>query len=260
MKRVIRASKQINLNLSTSKIKRACKKLHSEFFKSSDDFYDKFAEVDWDAIHTVGDIGIDILLLVRYGLVDGEDYQIGNGENDIMIRDHSDERWKKVASDLGNAEAVNSSKSITSGKKFYFGMEASAEYGDMIAEKLAGKTISKRRDKGEQPGGLVYEAKELGIDMWDLLEALEGMCHEGRAQEIDDSTYRVNDAVNASTQLQNESTYEVYYIQDGREYVEFDGTEDECNEYIDEITPEQEDEYGDEYPERYVRRKKQRNK
>lgn len=155
---------------------------------------------------------------------------------------------------------IKSNTSVTADKQFYFGMEASAKYGDLIAEKLAGKTISKRRDKGEQPGGLVYEAKELGIDMWDLLEALEGMCYEGRAQEIDDSTYRVKGSVKASTQLQNESTHEVYYIQDGRECVEFEGTEDECNEYIDEVTPDLDDEYGDEYPEMYVRRKKQRNK
>lgn len=158
------------------------------------------------------------------------------------------------------SQSVNSSKHITAGKRFYFGMEASAQYGDLIAEKLAGKTISKRRDKGEQPGGLVYEAKQLGIDMWDLLEALEGMCYEGRAQEIDDSTYRVKGSVKASTNSQSESIYEVYYIQDGRECVEFEGTEDECNEYIDEVTPDLDDEYGDEYPEMYVRRKTNKSK
>ena len=41
------------------------------------------------------------------------------------------------------------------------------------------------------PGGLVYEADQLGIGMWDLLEALEGMCYNGDAVEIDDSTYKV---------------------------------------------------------------------
>ena len=43
----------------------------------------------------------------------------------------------------------------------------------------------------DQPGGLKYEAEQIGITMWDLLEALEGMCYDGRAQEIDDSTYLV---------------------------------------------------------------------
>lgn len=75
--------------------------------------------------------------------------------------------------------------------KWYFGREQAEEFGDLICENLAGKTISKRVDLGEQPGGLVYEAEQLGIDMWDLLEALEGLCHQGRAREIDDSTYLV---------------------------------------------------------------------
>ena len=37
----------------------------------------------------------------------------------------------------------------------------------------------------------IYEANKLGIDMWDLLGALEGLCYLGRAVEIDDSTYFV---------------------------------------------------------------------
>ena len=76
-------------------------------------------------------------------------------------------------------------------KDSYFGEEKAKEYGDMIAEKLAGKTVSKRKDTAEQSGGLIYEANKHGIGMWDLLEALEGMCHEGRAREINDSTYKV---------------------------------------------------------------------
>lgn len=73
----------------------------------------------------------------------------------------------------------------------YFGAEKSKLYGDRIAEALSGRTVSKRKDKAEMPGGLIYEAKQVGIGMWDLLEALEGMCYEGRAAEIDDSTYKV---------------------------------------------------------------------
>ena len=73
----------------------------------------------------------------------------------------------------------------------YFGKEQAEKYGDLIAENLSGKTVSKRKDLAEQPGGLIYEAEQLGIDMWDLLEALEGMCYQGRASEIDDSTYKV---------------------------------------------------------------------
>lgn len=35
--------------------------------------------------------------------------------------------------------------------------------------------------------------------MWDLLKALEGMCADGRAYEIDDSTYRVGEKKKYST-------------------------------------------------------------
>ncbi len=74
---------------------------------------------------------------------------------------------------------------------FEFGTKQAEKYGKQITEALSGKTVSKRKDLAEQSGGLLYEAKKLGIDMWDLLEALEGMCHIGTAAEIDDSTYLV---------------------------------------------------------------------
>lgn len=73
----------------------------------------------------------------------------------------------------------------------YYGQTAAATYGDLIADRLKGREVSKRRDTANEPGGLIYEANKLGIDMWDLLEALEGMCNEGRAREIDDSTYKI---------------------------------------------------------------------
>jgi hypothetical protein len=70
--------------------------------------------------------------------------------------------------------------------------EEAEKYGNLICEKLAGQTISKRKDMAEYEGGLIYEAEKLGIeDFFDLLEALEGLCYQGRAAEIDDSTYIV---------------------------------------------------------------------
>ncbi len=74
---------------------------------------------------------------------------------------------------------------------FHFGEEKAKQYGELITSNLKGQTVSKCKDKAEEKGGLIYEAKKLGIDMWDLLEALEGMCYERRASEIDDSTYLV---------------------------------------------------------------------
>lgn len=74
---------------------------------------------------------------------------------------------------------------------WYFGKEQADEFGDLIADKLGGRTVSKRIDTAKEPGGLEYEADQLGIDMWDLLGALEGMCYQNRAREIDDSTYEI---------------------------------------------------------------------
>ena len=74
---------------------------------------------------------------------------------------------------------------------WYFGKEEAEQLGDYVVSKLEGKTISKRIDLAEEPGGLIYEANKLGIDMWDLLRTLEGLCYQGRASEIDDSTYYV---------------------------------------------------------------------
>ena len=74
---------------------------------------------------------------------------------------------------------------------FTFGKEEADKYGNKIKTALSGKTISKRKDLADDPGGLIFEANKLGMDMWDLLKALEGMCADGRAREIDDSTYLV---------------------------------------------------------------------
>lgn len=74
---------------------------------------------------------------------------------------------------------------------WYYGKDEANQFGDLISEKLSGNTVSKRIDRSQYPGGLEYEATKLGIDLFDLLAALEGMCYEGRAQEINDSEYRI---------------------------------------------------------------------
>ena len=48
-----------------------------------------------------------------------------------------------------------------------FGLKEAEKYGELISSKLSGYTVSKRKDKAEEPGGLIYEADKLGIDMWD---------------------------------------------------------------------------------------------
>lgn len=91
----------------------------------------------------------------------------------------------------------------------YFGKTAAATYGDLIADRLRGKSVSKRRDTANEPGGLIYEANKLGIDMWDLLEALEGMCNEGRAREIDDSTYEILGSSNINASRYDEKQFAI---------------------------------------------------
>ena len=75
--------------------------------------------------------------------------------------------------------------------KYYFGKEEFEKYGEMIKDSLSGKYISKSISKAEFPGGFIYEANLLGIDEFDLLRALEGLCYNNMAYEANDSTYYV---------------------------------------------------------------------
>ncbi len=68
-------------------------------------------------------------------------------------------------------------------RDYYFGKEMYEEYGKEVQEKLHGKTISKRIDTAEEVGGIKYEAEKLGMDLYDLIETLEGMCYNGKAKE-----------------------------------------------------------------------------
>lgn len=52
------------------------------------------------SVRTPGDIDIGTLLYALYGLEDGKDYQVGNGELEVLIRRPSDNRWSKVRRDL----------------------------------------------------------------------------------------------------------------------------------------------------------------
>lgn len=96
---------------------------------------------------------------------------------------------------ITNADNIESSVSIEANRRDnYFGEQAAFQWGDKIADAYLGKTISKRKSKANAPGGLVYEASQLGIGTYDMLEALEGMCADGRAVEHDseeDSWYEV---------------------------------------------------------------------
>ncbi len=79
---------------------------------------------------------------------------------------------------------------------FNFGREEAEQYGDIVREKLAGKTISKRKCDIDKPGGLRYEAERLGIegfDMYTLLRTLEGLCYMRSAAEIEDGLYKVRE-------------------------------------------------------------------
>ena len=75
----------------------------------------------------------------------------------------------------------------------YFGKKKAEQFGDLIVNSLSGKYVSKKIVCGNNPGGLIYEANKLGISKYDLLEALEGLCYQGRAVEVDDSTYFINE-------------------------------------------------------------------
>lgn len=52
----------------------------------------------------------------------------------------------------------------------------------------------------------------------------------------------------------SKATHCVYFTQDGIDQIEFEGTEDECYNYISSIESEQDDEFGDEAPERFIKK------
>lgn len=52
----------------------------------------------------------------------------------------------------------------------------------------------------------------------------------------------------------SKATHCVYFNQDGWDQIEFEGTEDECYNYIASIESEQDDEFGDEAPERFIKK------
>jgi hypothetical protein len=110
-------------------------------------------------------------------------------EDDEVMERHSRGNFLKTYDP--NINASSDIEAYSALGDFYFGKEEADKYGNLISSNLKGVEISKRQDLAEEPGGLIYEANELGIDMWDLLSALEGMCHQHKAEEIDDSTYLV---------------------------------------------------------------------
>lgn len=73
----------------------------------------------------------------------------------------------------------------------YYGKEEYELYRDLVVKNLSGLTVSKARDEAYDPGGLIYEAEQLGLDWKQLLRCLEGLCYNGEAQEINDHTYYV---------------------------------------------------------------------
>ena len=62
------------------------------------------------------------------------------------------------------------------------------------------------------------------------------------------------DTFNDIEESLTEATHCVYFTQDGIEQIEFEGSEDDCYNYIASIEAEQDDEFGDEAPERYIKR------
>lgn len=73
----------------------------------------------------------------------------------------------------------------------YFGKEEFEKFGKFVYSVLEGRAISKSRDLADRVGGLRHEAEMLGMDMFDLLRTIEGLCYNNMAFEVNDSTYVV---------------------------------------------------------------------
>lgn len=74
-----------------------------------------------------------------------------------------------------------------------FGELEAKKYGDLIYRVYEGQKISKAKAKANRPGGLTYSANLIGLSTFQMLKALEGMCADGRATYVDDSTYYVGE-------------------------------------------------------------------
>ena len=77
----------------------------------------------------------------------------------------------------------------------YFGAAAAKKYGSKIQELFDQQVISKRISDLDSTGpdviGLNTVANALGTVSSQVIQALEGMCYEGRACEVTDSAYFV---------------------------------------------------------------------
>lgn len=75
----------------------------------------------------------------------------------------------------------------------HYGAASARKYGDKIIELYSGTIISKRiddkNDNGPEIFGLRTVAKTVGTQIYQILNALEGMCYENRACEVTDSYY-----------------------------------------------------------------------
>ena len=74
-----------------------------------------------------------------------------------------------------------------------FGAVEAKKYGDLIYRIYRGQKISNAIAKANQPGGLTYSANKIGLSTFQMLKALEGMCADGLATYVDDSTYYVGE-------------------------------------------------------------------
>lgn len=75
----------------------------------------------------------------------------------------------------------------------HYGAASARKYGDKIIELYSGTIISKRIDDKDDNGpeifGLRAVARAVGTQIYQILNALEGMCYENRACEVTDSYY-----------------------------------------------------------------------
>lgn len=84
-------------------------------------------------------------------------------------------------------------ENIDSYFSYDYGAVEAKKYGDLIYRTYKGQEISKAIAKANRPGGLTYSANKIGLSTFQLLKALEGMCADGRAAYVDDSTYYVGE-------------------------------------------------------------------
>lgn len=139
-----------------------------------------------DVDHYAHDVFNDVMRIVDYK--DAKEHKIDSEIRNLILKDIPNPSEDDIENIIDMVY-----ENIDSYFARNFGEVRARKYGDLIYNTFNGQYISKEIAKADKPGGLTYSANQIGLTTFQLLEALEGMCRDGRVVCVDDSTYYVGE-------------------------------------------------------------------